>query len=129
MTRPGNGTPDSSYKTSGSTPRTASMLTPEVIAEAQVLLSVELTRLKLLPCGGQLMLGTCSDGLVLVFQALDLSGRKRLNFVRVYEPALRSTKSEILIRYFEDNREGKHTIEDFAMQFHSAYNELAGSLN
>jgi hypothetical protein len=107
------------------------MLTPEVIDEAQVLLSVELERRSLLPHpGGKLVLGACQDGLILIFPAFDSSGKKGMHLVRVYESTLRSTRSEVLIKYYEDNREtAKQTIEEFALSFRAGWNALAGLSN
>jgi hypothetical protein len=107
------------------------MLTPEVQEEVLVLLSAELERLKMIPsANGKLVLGRCRDGLILIFPAMGTDGAERMNLIRVYEPALRSTRSEVLIKYFEDNRATcKQSIEEFALSFTSGWNQRAGKTN
>lgn len=107
------------------------MLPPEVHEEVLVLLSAELDRLKALPCAeGQLVLGTCRDGLVLVFPALGADGVERLSLVRYYESTLRKIRSEVLIKYFEDVRSRcPQSIEQFVLSFTAAWNSRTGMSN
>jgi len=103
----------------------------EVEEEVLVLLSAELDRLKMLPSTEALLvLGTCQDGLVLVFPALGADGVERMHLLQVNERALRRTRSEVLIKYFEDARlSAKQSIEQFVLSFSAGWNQRAGKSN
>ena len=102
-------------------------ITPEVQEHAIALMSAILARLDQMPAeGGKLVLGTCSDGLVLLFPVVDLTGAKRMNLIRVTEEDILNTGSDILWNFYMGNREGKQTIEDFALTFKAGWNDSAG---
>lgn len=102
-------------------------ITPEVKEHAIALMSAILARLDQIPAeGGRLVIGTCSDGLVLIFPVVSLSGMRSMNLIRVPEDDLRSTGSDVLWNFYIDNREGKQSIEDFALTFKSGRNVSAG---
>ncbi len=105
----------------------AVVIPSDVQEHAIALLSAALTKMGHTPAlDGKLVIGVCNDGLVFLSHVLNGAGVRQLNLIRVTEEDIQRVGSTVLMDFYLANREGKQSIEDFALTFKAGWNDSAG---
>jgi hypothetical protein len=99
----------------------------DVQEHAIALLSAVLVKMGHIPAvDSKLVIGVCSDGLVFLSHVLNSAGTRQLNLIRVTAEDIRRVGSTVLMDFYLTNKEGKQSIEDFALTFKAGWNDSAG---